>query len=114
MFEMYNINMSKRNAENEYYDFYTIKKGDTLYQISRNYNINPNLLAAINGLNLNDYIYPDQTIMVPKNNFSYYITKDGDTISSVADTFGSNIEKIIKYNQTIYLQPSQLIVNKIK
>ena len=42
---------------NELYDTYNIQKGDTLYAISKKYNINPELLALINGLNMNDYIY---------------------------------------------------------
>ena len=44
----------------KYFDTYTINKGDTLYAISKKYNINPNLLASINGLNLDDYIYQNQ------------------------------------------------------
>ena len=54
-----------------YYDYYTIKRGDNLYQIAKSYNVNASLLAALNGLDLNEYIYPNQVIMVPKNNFSY-------------------------------------------
>ena len=58
-----------------YYNTYTIESGDTLYGIARKYNINPELLASMNGLNMEDYIYPNQEILIPKNNYSYYITK---------------------------------------
>ena len=61
----------------------------------------------------NDYIYPDQVIMIPKSNFAYYITKEGDTLSLVADTFNTNTSTLLKYNPTIYLSEGQLIVNKI-
>lgn len=109
---MYNVN--KDNMTNEdYYEYYTIKKGDNLYQISKNYNVNPKLLAILNGLNENDYIYPDQIIMIPKNNYAYYITKEGDTINTVADTFNTSLNNLLKNNQTIYLQEGQLIVNRI-
>ena len=37
---MFNSNDLKR-LENEYYEYYTIKSGDNLYQIARKYNINP-------------------------------------------------------------------------
>ena len=40
----------------KYFEYYTIKKGDSLYGIAREYNINPELLALLNGLNSNDYI----------------------------------------------------------
>ena len=53
---------------NPFYDSYEIKKGDTLYQISKEYNVNTKLLAQLNGLNLDDYIYPGQTILIPKKN----------------------------------------------
>ena len=58
----------------------TIEKGDNLYSIARRYNINPDLLAILNGLNSDDYIYPNQQILIPKSNYSYYVTKQGDTL----------------------------------
>ena len=99
--------------EDNYFDYYTIKKGDTLYQISKKYGVNPYLLAVLNGLNTNDYIYPDQIIMVPKDNYAYYITKEGDTLNIVANTFNASVNDLINYNQAIYLQEGQLIVNKL-
>ena len=99
--------------EDNYFDYYTIKKGDTLYGISKNYGVNPYLLAVLNGLNPNDYIYPDQIIMVPRDNYAYYITKEGDTLNIVANTFNTSINNLINYNQAIYLQEGQLIVNKL-
>lgn len=95
-----------------YYEYYTIKRGDNLYQIAKSYNVNASLLAALNGMDLNEYIYPNQVIMVPKNNFSYYITKDGDTLDLVANTFNTNINNLTSENQTIYLREGQLIVHK--
>ena len=64
---------------NDYFTTYTVNSGDNLYAIARRYNINPTLLAALNGLNMDDYIYPNQKIMIPKSGYSFYITKDGDT-----------------------------------
>ena len=113
MFNMYNINKETEERENEYFNYYTIKKGDTIYQIARDYKVNPTLLALLNGLNSTDYIYPDQSIMIPKKDFAYYITKEGDTLKTVADTFNTNVSNLLKYNDTIYLQEGQLIVNKI-
>ena len=54
----------------KYFEYYTIKKGDSLYGIAREYNINPELLALLNGLNSNDYI-----IIITKKkkyDFSYF------------------------------------------
>ena len=38
------------NKENPYFNYYIIKKGDNLFKISRQYNVNPDLLAQLNGL----------------------------------------------------------------
>ncbi|MBE6155355.1 MAG: LysM peptidoglycan-binding domain-containing protein [Firmicutes bacterium] len=102
-----------KNKE-KYFDTYTINSGDSLYAISKKYNINPELLAALNGLDMNDYIYPNQVILLPVANYSYYITKDGDTLDLVAQMFKKNKEAIIKENETIYLLPGQILVSERK
>ena len=107
------FNDYEESNSNDYFDYYTIKKGDNLYQISKKYNVNPSLLAVLNGLNINDYIYPDQVIMIPRSNYAYYIIKEGDTLNLVAETFNTSTNSLLKYNPTIYLQDGQLIVNKI-
>ncbi len=75
------------------------------------YNINPTLLAAVNGLSETDYIYPKQEILIPKSGYSYYITNDGDTLGIVAEKFVTDQKALVDLN-TIYLLPGQLIVNK--
>ena len=98
--------------DNPFYNSYEIKKGDTLYQISKEYNVNTKLLAELNGLNLDDYIYPGQTILIPKKNVSYYITKDGDTLNELSGVFEKDLSDIVNQNETIYLLPGQMIYHK--
>lgn len=100
-----------KNQES-YFTYYTVNQGDSLYQIARKYNINPSLLALLNGLNMEDYIYPNQRLIIPKSGYSFYITKDGDTLEIVRDKFNKNMNDILKYNETIYLLPGQLMINK--
>ena len=95
-----------------YFNVYTIEKGDSLYEISRKYNINPTLLASINGLNMNDYIYPNQELLIPKSGYSYYITDEGDTIDTVSEIFNINKCELLKQNNTIYLMPGQILIMK--
>lgn len=95
---------------NQYFDMYNIVKGDTLYEIARKYNTDYNLLAILNGLNVNDYIYPNTMIMVPKKDVKYYITKENDTINSVNRILDSDINKLLNENNNIYLKEGQLIV----
>ncbi len=96
----------------DYFNYYIVEKGDSLYGIARRYNINPELLASLNGLNMDDYIYPNEQILIPKNGYSYYITAEGDTIDEVVKVFNSNKDKFLEENKTIYLLPGQLLVNK--
>ena len=97
---------------NEYFEIYTIEKGDNLYNIARKYNTDYNLLALLNGINVDDYIYPNTTILVPKRDVKYYITKDNDTLLSVNRLLGGNINKLLSQNNNIYLEEGQLIVYK--
>ena len=96
----------------DYYNYYVVEKGDSLYAISKKYNINPDLLAALNGLDMDDYIYPNQQLIKTKNGYSYYMTAEGDTLDEVIKVFDSNHNKFLNENQTIYLLPGQLLVNK--
>ena len=96
----------------KYFEYYTIEKGDNLYSIARRYNINPDLLAILNGLNSDDYIYPNQQILIPKSNYSYYVTKEGDTLDIVSKRFNTSLEELISNNDIIYLLEGQLLVKK--
>lgn len=98
--------------ESPYYNIYEIKKGDTLYKISKEFNINTKLLAELNGLEIDDYIYPGQLVLIPKKDVSYYITKEADTLKIVSDIFGVKENDIISSNKTIYLMPGQMIYYK--
>ncbi len=95
-----------------YFNTYLIEKGDNLYSIARRYNINPSLLASLNGLNMDDYIYPNEQILIPKSGYSYYITAPGDTLELVAKEFGVSKDKLLNENETVYLMEGQLLVNR--
>ena len=95
-----------------YFNYYVIEKGDTLYEIARKYNINPELLASMNGLYMDDYIYPNQEILIPKSGYSYYITKEGDTLDIVSKVFNENEKDLMTTNPVIYLLAGQILVKK--
>ncbi len=103
---------SYRLDNNEFYDYYIIKKGDTLYNIGKEMNLNPKLIAELNGLKYDEYIYPNQTIIIPKKNVEYYITKEDDTLKVVSNIFNISQETIINENKSIYLLPGQIIYHK--
>ena len=100
--------------KNDYFDYYMVSKGDTLYKIAQDNKIDPSLLAQLNGINKTDYIYPNQTLLIPRAGSILYITAAGDTLSEIANGLNVSIEKLISQNDNIYLQPEQLIVYKYK
>lgn len=91
---------------------YIVKKGDNLYEIARQYNVDVNTLMMLNGLNKDDFIYPNQEIVVPRDNTSVYITKDGDTLNTVLNNSGLSLDELYSRNREIYLLPDQLLILK--
>ena len=98
--------------EERYFNTYVIESGDSLYRIAEKYNINPTLLASLNGLEMEDYIYPGQELLIPKNNYSYYITAEGDTLDTVSKVFKISKHDLLNQNETIYLLKDQVLVTK--
>jgi len=96
----------------KYFDYYKVNKGDSLYKIANANNIDADLLAQLNGINKNDYIYPNQTLLIPKAGSILYFTAMGDTLGEVAKGLNVSIDKLVSQNDNIYLQPEQLIVYK--
>ena len=95
---------------NENFVYYRIKKGDSLYKLSNENNIDVDMLAQINGLDLYDYLYPNQIIMIPKKGVKLYITKQGDTLSSISNETKTSLNSLVNDNNNIYLLPEQLIL----
>ena len=97
---------------NNNYNYYQVKNGESLYDVSRKTTTNLELLAEVNGLLTYDYLYPGQILMIPKKNIKFYKTKQGDTIDMIAKQYGTKISNIISNNQNIYLMEEQLIAIK--
>lgn len=87
------------------YNTYVVKKGDNLYSIAKRYNVDEKTIELLNGLKENEYIYPGQKLLIPKDNV--YVTKENDTVKKLLDS-GINLDNL--YN--IYLQNDQIIFYK--
>lgn len=92
------------------FNYYTVKQGDTLYDIANKEGTTVDLIAGINGINPNEYIYEGQTILIPKQDVELYITKNGDTIDTLSDNFSVPSLDVLYSNNDIYLLPGQLII----
>lgn len=100
------------NRDSVWYQNYTISAGDTLYSIAIKNDISLENLLTINGLEKDDYIYPNNELLIPKKNIGTYITKMGDTLNGVTDLLNVSFDDIIKQNEKIYLLEDQLIIYK--
>lgn len=108
--EIINIPYSRDNS----FDTYIVKKGDTLYSIGKMYDISSEDLALLNGLEMNEYIFPDQKLLVPKEGVRIYITRENDTINGISEKTNVAPEDILALNENLVLLSDQLIVYKEK
>lgn len=83
---------------------YIVKQGDNIYSIAKNNGVDYETLLKINGLDQNDYIYPNQEIIIPNRNI--YVTKENETIREVMNKLNMND---IKNIEDLYLVKDQMI-----
>lgn len=98
--------------ENQVFQTYKVKRGDSIYSIARTYNVDPSTLLLINGLNKDDMIYPNQELTIPKSGIVVYVTKEGDTIGGIVNNLGIDANTLNKENQRIFVVEDQLVVHK--
>jgi len=91
---------------------YTVKNGDTLFNISQQYGIKWDLIAQINNLTEPYMVRAGQTLKIPQATTSQvpgkvYTIQNGDTLATIARNFNITISDIIAVNPN--LQQSDLI-----
>lgn len=102
---------------------YTMQPGDFLICIGRRFNVSLQQLMAQNGISAPDELGVGDTVLLPRNPSPWsltdgygaqrlilhpttYITKDGDTLFSIACSFGDVLpEEIAKQNQLVLGEP---------
>lgn len=91
---------------------YTVKTGDTLFNISQKYNVRWDSIAQINNLNEPYILHAGQILKIPQTTTSavpnkIYTIKANDTLASIAKQFNITVDDIIAVNPN--LQKSDLI-----
>lgn len=77
-----------------------VKKGETIYSISRQYGIPLETIYKTNP-STQKGVKPGETIVLPQrenSQYFYYSIKRGDTLSKIAQTYNTSVEDIIKNN----------------
>ena len=85
------------NTDDNEYDTYIVIKGDSLWAISKEYNIPLNELIKINSLT-DLTLQINQELLVPKTNKNIYIVEAGDTLWSIARKNNINVEELKTIN----------------
>ena len=79
-------------------DYYTVQKGDTLYSISRRFNVPINKLIEINNLDT-DILYIGQKIYLEKNTeYDTYTVIKGDSLWSISRKYNIRVNDLIELN----------------
>lgn len=101
-------------------DIYTVKKGDTLYSISKNQNIPIDTIIKLNNLTSSNLEIGQQLKLKSDSNNSsnknQYIVQRGDTLYSIALKYNTTVDKLRKLNNlnTNTLTIGQILVLPIE
>ena len=99
-------------SENQFFQNYVVRQGDSIYSIARFFDVDPDTILLLNGLNKNDYIYPNQELMIPTKDVVVYVTKTGDTLDFITNNLGIDANTLNNENERILIVEDQLIVHK--
>lgn len=79
---------------------YVVKEGDTLSLIAAKYGTSYEAIAKLNGISNPNLIYPGQVLKIEASNNDsiYYLVKEGDTLSSIAEKYGVSYEALASIN----------------
>ena len=88
---------------------YTVKRGNTLSQIARAYNVSVEHIVELNDIEDPNLIYPGEKLRITESDVTdlepvdnsidvYYVVKDGDTLYGIARRFGITLNEILEYN----------------
>ena len=106
-------------------DLYVVRRGDSLWSISKKYGISVDELKSLNNLSSN-LLSVGQTLRVkgvPETNNEIYIVKGGDTLYGIASRYGINVDDLRRYNnlsgnvlsigQQLYIPTGQMVEDVI-
>lgn len=94
---------TKKEEESGNYIVYTVKSGDTLYSIAKNYNIAVSDIIELNKLS-NNILNLGQRLLLPveekviETKYNTYVVKSGDTLYSVAKNYGISVTELKEIN----------------
>lgn len=93
-----------QNSENSTV-YYTVKSGDTLSKIADEYNVTVESIARENSISNPNIIYVGQVLKIETVRYNVhatgkviYLVKPGDTLSQIAQTYGTTVSELVRIN----------------
>lgn len=102
-------NTSPKNDNDSYY---TVKKGDSLWSIAKEYGVTVNDLMVLNNLSTT-LLQVGQKLKIKSVNNEYYVVKSGDNLWNIANKYNtsvSNLKNINNLNSDILQIGQKLII----
>ncbi len=80
--------------------YYTVKRGDTLWDIARRTGSTVEKIVAANNIKNPDLIYAGEVFLIPEKTDAgvYYTVRAGDTLWGIAQRFGSSVSAVVEAN----------------
>lgn len=100
---------------------YTVRKGDTLWDIAKKFDTTPPKIAQANGIKRSNLLRPGQKLKIQSGTSTggtlqklvYHTIRSGDTLWKIARIYQVPLKKLINWNQT--QNPNRLRVgDKVK
>lgn len=94
---------------------YKVRRGDTLWDLARKHGTTVSNLRNVNGISRSSKLKVGQLIKIPglkqsRGMSEYYVVKRGDTLSSIARTFGVSMRNLVAWNNIA--NPHRISVGK--
>lgn len=84
------------------YEYYIVKRGDTLSAIAKKYGTTVSALVELNNIKNPNLIYVGQVLKIRKTPEPIiYVVKSGDNLTRIARKFNTTVDKIAKDNHII-------------
>ena len=80
--------------------YYTVKAGDTLFDIAKAYGVPLEELAKSNRLSDPNRLYVDQVLQIPDAGRPlWYVVRYGDTLSNIAKRYFTTVNALLEKNR---------------
>lgn len=78
-------------------DIHVVQRGDSLWKISQNYNVQISSIVRANGIENQNVLVVGQALVIP-NDFPTYTIQAGDTLYEIAIRYGTTVDSLIGWN----------------